>query len=223
MRDFQVEHLQSKYNSFNKSVIFQDNCNGTFNYIISGSGAGYNAEYSTAAALNKTNGIKLYTRAVGAQATDYVRIDKYVEALHRRALEYYIRFKIVDITLTESVRFGYSIYDGSRAYVCRIHIVSNTGQIGIYSTAGTPAILTGVDTKIITGQINTAILRVNAISKKYIDLTFNGVKYDLSSYTFADIGASTDNYAKITIVAYNSTTTQQFVYCDAVKVSDINY
>lgn len=110
-------------------AIFYDDGETTFRYTITGTGAGYVAEYLDLAAFIGALGLHLKTRAAGAAVDDFVTISKILYLPPSQL----IRLQLICMTThaAAQIRVIASLhwYDGTNVHMARIRLTSSDDHV----------------------------------------------------------------------------------------------
>lgn len=159
-------------------AIFWDDASGTFNYVTTGTGADYVAEYNTAAAHSGVEGIHLETRTTDPAADDYVSIVKrlWLPPTQLITLEF-----LWSIPNYPSEAYFFAIlhwYDGAFHRTAQLRFSFTTGDVHYYDDEAGWTPITAFDFANQTNTWNHVIFALNHRLNMYQFCSLNNQVWD---------------------------------------------
>jgi hypothetical protein len=179
---------------FSRGVMLLDDCEGTFTYIVGGTGGDDVHEYLAAAAFTGTNGLHLKTRTTAAAAGDIVTIYKYHSIPESGLLVIRARLASPDLTKVKSIQLGSVINSGAETYQALLKHSPNTPKTEYQTTAAAFVAIATMALPTVASAFIDFELVIDCLAKQYISVTWNGIRAKLPGIPLWDVGAAVARY-----------------------------
>lgn len=191
MRDHFGNNMLSSNLEFAKGIKILDDCEGTCNWIVSGTDANKTVTYETVAAWSGTNGLQLFTGDADSEEFDQVTAKKYVDKSETGLLVYRAKIGVPDISKVYTISLGLRLRTGSKSYLFLLGYFPNTPN-ALYITTGPSYVeVDGSDFAIVDNMWGTMELVVDCLAKQYISCNIFGHEVSLAGIDSYDEGANT--------------------------------
>lgn len=177
--------------------LFFDDGSGTFNYVASGDGADYDAEYSTTYAFTGAKGIKLATRTTGPQAGDDVTIHKDLHVPPQKLVR--LRFLHMQPSINPDALLYAMIYwyDGTNLNAAEIMFKTSDQKVYYAATFHADYTATGLVFSEVSNVWNYVDLSINLNTGYYTSLRVNNLIADLSAVAFATSASANNSHLRL--------------------------
>lgn len=159
-------------------AIFADHSLCTFNYISSGTGAGWAANYSTVCAHSCLYGIYLKTRSPSAQANDVVSIAKNLPLHPTKTITLQLLFAHYINNTGAVFTASLSFHDGTSRWTAALRFSQNTGEVARLGSDSNYHALPNVPYCTINATWNHIALAADFNANRLQFLTVNNAVYD---------------------------------------------
>ena len=190
-----IEHQRAHASGPNwfldRDVLFVDDCSGTFNWEVGGTGGDDVHTYATAAAYAGTHGIHLKTRTTGAAATDDVDILHPIEYPRGGLIEVQCMISPKKSAGQEYLDLAINALNPDNAYVPAIRVNWATSKLQYVDSLGAFIDISGA---LASGGISRWYrlgLIADVKQGKYIAAYYDGEQFDLSGIDAPDDGGDT--------------------------------
>jgi len=202
--------------------IFADDSAGTFNFIVSGTGPDYVAQYNSSASFCRTNGILLATRTTAPAVDDFVSIVKRIWYPPNQKLRLQYLFAPYDSTRDLEFSAIINTYDGTYAKTAYVQVGVAENFVGIYTYSATLTQIPGATWCRQDSNWNSLDLSVDLSSLAYKTLAINNQVYDLSAYTMHYAASGTLPRAQFQFLLTTKVANISRVYLDQILVTPEN-
>jgi hypothetical protein len=219
-RDFLPGFNVASNMGFAKGVLLLEDCEGTFNWIVDGTGGDDVHAFATAAAFMGTNGMQLKTRATNPAEDDNLCVKKWVGFPESGLLVVRMRLCMVDVSAFGSVQLWGEVADGETAYAWEFWIMPGMGHCYYHSAAGPLVAIDGLDAMPVDASwfLVEAVLDLKAM--EYVSLTVNGVRADLAGLAIVTGEAATERYNCVAITIATAGAAPCELYADHIYVGE---
>ena len=163
-------------------ALFFDDASGTFDWVVSGTGADYVAEYSTDTVLIGTKSLKLQTRITDPAAADLVGIMKHLPVPPRKLVRIQLAFRLGDGATNGNFRLRPFFYDGTKGYGFEIQCLYADETVQYLDHNNDYQTIPNALWSKATPVWNSIDLSLNLNGPKYHLLRLNGTTFDLRAY-----------------------------------------
>lgn len=179
-RDHLGQFLLNSNANFGRGIMLLEDCEGTFNWTVSGTGGDDTHEYATAAAFIGTNGIHMKTRVTSAATNDTLRIAKILDYPASGLIVFRARFNWPDNSNVALMRLDLDVSRGNQLIRYRIVLEPGAPEI-YYLDSGNNEVDNGGGLKrVYDNQWGAVELVVDANNGEYRYVQQQGWKWDLS-------------------------------------------
>lgn len=205
---------------FMRGVMLLDDCEGTFTYVISGTGGDDVHEYLAAAAWQGTYGLHLKTRTTNTANADVVTAQKLFDFPATGLLVARLRVTPLVVARCGSILVTLAIDDGAQQYTATLALLVSTGAVSYLNSAAGYTAITALATTFTAGQWYTVELAINAKEAKYQHVRFNGLAADLSTLDLYNPAATAGRCAQLGLSAVATAAGPAEIYADNLVVHE---
>jgi hypothetical protein len=174
---------------FSRGILLLDDCEGTCNWVASGTGANYSATYDTAAALTGLKGLKLATRPLTPAADDECVATRLMSYPESGMLVFRCAATSTDLTKVKSIGILLQVKNGTNAYYANLLWSPTTGHVTYLDAAGAEIEIPALETLSESLAFLQIEIVVDALAMQYIEVAFNGRRASLAGIGLYDAGA----------------------------------
>lgn len=220
MRDHLGNYQISSDLTFARGILLLDDCEGTFTWIVLGTGGDDVHAYATPAAFMGLNGLRMKTRVTAAAQNDYLDVHKFVGVPESGLLVYRTRLCFPNLTGQASVNMNVAFYNASREWRAMLSVVPATGAVSYYDSAGGMTAVAGLAGLLPAVGWATMELVLDLNTMEYVEAAWDGNRVSLAGIGMYDLGVSTDRavYVGISIIA--SAAPPAEIYADNIYVGE---
>jgi len=187
--DFSYRGGASANPQFDQSTLLLEDCEGTYKWLNSGTGADYVGLFDASFCYFGTKGWKLRTRATTPAADDIVTAGRPLTFPMVRRLIVRGRVNFSDVSLVKALYCQLAVYDGVRGYPATLRFRPNTPDVCYLNSAGVYVAIPAL--AVVVGDLNWYMfeMAIDLVSLKYVYARFGGIEADLSGLAIQDAGA----------------------------------
>jgi len=205
---------------FARGVMLLDDCEGTFTYIVSGTGGDDTHEYATAAAWQGAYGLHLKTRVTGSTNNDVVILQKLFDYPATGLLVARLRLAPMVVANCGALSLSLLIDDGAQQYNGTIALLVSTAAVKYLNSAGAYAAITALATTFTAAHWYTLELAINCKAAHYQHVRFNGLEADLSALALDNTAATAGRCAQLALTAQATAAGPAEMYADNILVTE---
>lgn len=184
---------------YDHRICLVDDCTGTFDYSVSGTGGDDVHTYAANTAWYGAAGAVIKTRVTGAADGDQITIEKSVSPPIGDKLVFKIRITSDDVSAIDHAKLWIKYYDGAKQYAFQLRWRPNTPDWSYYnSAAGQTALTIGTGTPLDYEWFNVE-LQMDLSTHQYIKAVINGQEQDLTEIDCYEVGAATNRMLNFSI------------------------
>jgi hypothetical protein len=124
-------------------TIFYDNCDGTFDYVVTGTGADFAAAYVTTYALSNLKSLLAQTKLTTPAVADYVDVAKNLWLPPTKLVRLQLAFRLISASTGITIQWGIKWYDGVNVNTAHLRVDRSTLLTQYYNAAGSWTTITG--------------------------------------------------------------------------------
>lgn len=196
-RDHLGQFMVSSSLGFARGILILEDCEGTMNWTVSGTGGDDVHAFATAMAFMGTYGLSMATRTTAAAQNDLLQVVKLVGYPETGLLVLRARLMFPDLTGAASVNLVCAAFNGVREWVGMLSIIPATGVVSYYNSVGGMTNVAGLAGLIQANGWATMELVVDMLRMEYIEAAWNGRRADLSGASLNDAAATTYRECRI--------------------------
>jgi len=196
-RDHLGQFMVSSALGFGRGIMLLDDCEGTFNWTVSGTGGDDVHAYATAMAFMGLNGMSLATRTTAAAQNDLLQVVKLVGYPETGLVVSRARIMFPNLTGAASVNFLVDAFNAVRQYRAMLSIVPATGVVSYYNSAGGMTVIPELKGLIQAAGWATMELVVDLLAFQYVEAAWNGSRVSLAGVAMNDVAATTYRECRI--------------------------
>ena len=221
MRDFQPTYPLGANLSFARGVQLLDDCEGTFTWLVAGTGGDDVHEYATAAAYMGNKGMRLKNRTTGAAASDSLVASKDFGYPESGYLAVRAQLCALGGTTISQMSLELLIHDGAAGYIGRLLYQPNVPAMWYIDASGNPVAIAAMALPVYQFGFVHWDLSIDCRAFRYLSAGFHGIRADLSGIGLYSLGALTTRLAavQITVVAAGAAAAE--IYADNIYVGEI--
>ena len=208
---------------YKREVLLMDDFDGSMNWSVSGTGAGYGAEHIEDAAYFGEKGLHLYTRPADCAVGDICTIEKYIDYPITDLLVFRARIGIPVLDTVGTFLMVLDIYDGTTRNQAVIRYEPFYRYMYYLDISGEFLKIDGYRQYLEDGFWTTFEYAIDCSTKEYIYVLFNGIKTDLTGIRFDVIGATTSKRAELWIRVTTRLEEQTSLYLDALYAGELEH
>jgi hypothetical protein len=205
---------------FSKDVLLLDDCEGTFNYIISGTGGDDVHAYATAAAFTGTYGMHLRTRTTAAAQFDIVTAQKLMSYPESGLLVGRWRVATPAVAPCGQITLELMIDNGAQIYYGAILLMPATGVVNYVNAAGAGVAIPAAAFTFVAGTYYLVELQINCRTRRYISALINGTRVNLSALDLYNPAASAGRGSMLLVQVVAAGAAPAAVYLDNLYVGE---
>lgn len=190
-RDHLGQFMMGSNLGFAKGVQLLEDCEGTCNWVVAGTGGDDVHAFATAAAFRGLNGMQIKTRTTDAAAADYVSVSRYMGWPESGLVVYRLRFALPDTTKVLAFAANLYLRNGVRVYQAGFKWLPNTPIAYYLGAAGAWVEMATVTWVALNLQWVIVEVVVDALSFEYRSVAANGVRVALDGVGLYDAAADT--------------------------------
>lgn len=206
--------------AFARGVLLLEDCEGTFNWIASGTGGDDVHAFATAAAFMGGHGMQLKTRTTGTSPNDILTASKNFSFPESGLLVARCRLAMVQQAAIKYVGFRVGFCAGAEVYQARLKHTPATPKVEYQEAGGADVPVAGMGFVTLDGAFCTLELVVDCLANKYVSLAWNGVRADLAGVALFDGGAASIRYAYVALDVVTVGAAPAEMYVDSVYVGE---
>jgi len=206
---------------FSRDVLLLDDAEGTFTWVVGGTGGDDVHEYLAAAAWQGTYGMHLKTRTTSTTEDDYVIAQKLFDWPSTDLLVARLRVTPVVVANTKGITITLAADDGADGYTGAIQLAPDGSKVNYYNSGGSWVELTDLAMTYYALHWLTVELALDLKAHTYRHLRFNGWDTDLSTLSLKAAGASASRGAYLQLAAIASAAGPGELYADNIVVHQI--
>jgi len=182
---------------FARGLLLLDDCEGTCNWVATGTGVNFAAAYDTAAAKTGLKGLKLSTRPLTPAADDTCTATRLMSFPESGMLVFRAAAGSPDVTKVKSIGILLQVKNGSHAYYAALIWYPNTGLVKYIDAAGAEITVTALTATVESLAFVQIELVVDVRGMKYLEVAFDGNRASLNGIALYDAGAFPDRDAAL--------------------------
>jgi len=219
-RDHLGQFMVSSALGFGRGILLLDDCEGTFNWTVSGTGGDDVHEFATAAAFMGLKGMRLKTRTTGAAANDYVAAARAVGHGEGGLLVIRARVASPDVSVVKNLVMQVTHCDGVNDYSANINIRMSAGTVAYLDAAAAAVAMPDLAQTFTDGAWFTIELVLDVLTHEYLECFCNGTRVDLAGAGVYDVGASTERGAIVSLSVIAVGAAPAEMYADNIYVGE---
>lgn len=213
-----IDHI-GKFNvnqnlQFTKGIRLLDDCEGTFNWVVVGTGSDYSATFETAAAMIGTKGMHVKTRATSPAENDTIQVNRQFGVSESGLLAMRGNFNFVDQSLIASISMFLHYYDGTDKLNGKVVFTPQTPLIQWLNSAGGFTAFTEAPFKVNNDVWFQMELVIDTVGKIYKSARVGQLREDLDGEALRDSGGSTYTQVLAGFILQTDGAAQAQVYAD---------
>ena len=162
-------------------ALFYDDASGTFDYVASGTGADWTAEYSTDTVLLGTKSLKLQTRLTDPASGDIVSLYKHLPVPPRKLARIQLAFCLGTAATNGNLWARAFYHDGAKAHKFEIRCIYADESVQYLDHNNDYLTIPNAFWSKATNVWNSFDLSIHLNPPKYHLLRLNGLTFDLSA------------------------------------------
>jgi hypothetical protein len=184
---------------FSRGIMLLDDFEGTFTWVVGGTGGDDVHALAPAAAWQGTYGLHLKSRTTNSAENDYTIVQKIFDYPASGLLVARVRTAPIVVANTKRIEIGLRIDDGAQQYAATLRVAVSTGKVYYLLTAATWVEIPILATTFVGGTWYTVELAIDCLAQKWISARFNGFTADLSAIPLYNDAASSGRSALLTL------------------------
>lgn len=205
---------------FARGVQLLEDCEGTCNWSVSGTGGDDVHAFATVAAFMGLNGLRLKTRVTGAAENDYVMLSRAIGLGESGLIVFRGRLALPAVTGVKYVSIGVGIADGDRLYAGWMSWTQVGGAVLICGPAGA-GVASGVQaTGLVGREWVTWELVIDGRAMEYEEVAFNGSRARDVGVALWDSGADAHRWVGLDLMVWADANAPAEMYVDNMYVGE---
>lgn len=202
--------------SFARGILLLDDCEGTCNYIKSGTGADPVVDFAAAAAFIGTNGLRIQTRSTTPAQYDIASATKLISLPGSDYVLWRMMCMFPDVSLVEQVALRMYVYYLTNIWQAELRFTPNTPVMQYVNSAGAAANITALSKGVQDNQWFDIELAIDLGKLTYLSARYNGSEADLSAFALYDTGNSALSTLKLNVEIGSAGAAQATAYFDQI-------
>ncbi len=220
MRDHLGNAMVSSNLGFARGVLLLEDCEGTCNWVVSGTGGDDVHAFAAAAAFGGVNGLRIKTRTTGAAEGDGLMLSRRVSWPESGLLVVRWRYAMVNVSAFNYVYFTVMLANGGQGY--EFTIQHRGGNDKVYYLAGSGFFVELADLSFVAGdgQWSTGEMVLDLQVMEWLEVMVNGVRADLAGEGSRAQGASAGRYVELEVGVVTAGAAPCDLYLDDLSVTE---
>ena len=220
MRDHLGNFVVSGDLGFARGVLLLEDCEGTFTWVVSGTGGDDVHGFATAAAFMGLNVMQLKTRKSGAAANDYLTVSKPMGFSESGLCVLRARVAVPVLAVVGDLTVAVLARNGTRRWQGELVVDPNTPKVEYINSGGTwTAVAALAQTPVVFGFV-TIELALDLTAMQYLEGAWNGVRASLAGVSMYDVAADTSRGLTVAISVRAAGAAAAEIYVDSVYVGE---
>lgn len=219
-RDFLPAGVMASNLGFGRDVLLLDDFEGTFAWVVSGTGGDAWVGNNVQAAFEGVYGVMMRSRLTGPQAGDVVYISRKTGFSESGLIVFRAMLCLYDVSTSAVLQLSMDMDDGATLRQCALRLAPNTPSMSYRNSAGTYTAIAALAFPVRDGQWFVMELVVDARTGEYVLARFDGVEADLSGVAVYDAGASTGRGVTFWLQVSTAAAAATIAYVDNVYAGE---
>jgi hypothetical protein len=189
-REFIGRRCLSERMGFGRGVLFLENCEGTCNWIATGTGGNDWHGFTTTAAFRGKYGVRLKTRTTAPEADDWVQMARTVSYPESGLLVLRLRWSVLAKNQAKWVVVGLVADDGNRRYEAFLRLSTSASVVHYGNAAGGFTQIGEMSQTFVSLAWYAVELVIDCRAHQWIEVIFGGVRKSLAGVALYDAGAT---------------------------------
>jgi len=220
MRDHLGNFMVAGNLGFARGVLLLEDCEGTFTWVVSGTGGDDVHAFATVAAFMGTNGMRLKTRTTGATAADNLAVEKAMSYPESGLLVARLRVCPVAVAPFDYIQVLLDVSDGAAGHGACLQLDVAAGKVYYQAAGGGFVEIVALAAPVYEGAFMTVELAVDLLTNQYLGCMVNGLRADLAGLAMVSAGAVAYRFARLGVTIATAGAAACEAYVDSVYVGE---